>query len=139
MYHPYFCFVPMTLFSSAVICHTRQRNSVLDIFVVNSEQRICFSLRLMLSREWVCFVTPQPHLINVSTQHAIQSQRGSRGTVLLILNLGNRWGCLRALVLIVDEAGWAPLPVWMGEEKISCPHRGWNPKSFHPVAIHYAS
>jgi hypothetical protein len=31
-------------------------------------------------------------------------------------------------VPIVQEAGWAPGPVWMGMEKISCLHRGSNPE-----------
>jgi hypothetical protein len=61
----------------------------------------------------------------------MKAYRGSRGIALLILNLGARWGCMvtamtrsiysreRDPVLIVQEAGWAPGPVWTGAENLA--------------------
>ena len=60
----------------------------------------------------------------------VKAQRGSRGTALFILNFGARWSWTviatprplypwkRALVPIVQEAGWAPGPVRKYVEKI---------------------
>jgi len=33
---------------------------------------------------------------------------------------------------IVQEAGWAPEPVWIGAENLASP--GFNPRTFQPVA-----
>jgi hypothetical protein len=47
------------------------------------------------------------------------------------------------LVPIVQEAGWAPEPVWRQrlEEKILCPRRGSNPDRpvVQPVVTHYTA
>jgi hypothetical protein len=59
-----------------------------------------------------------------------KAQRGSRGIARLILNLCASWGWVvnatpRPLLLpgkgpvpIVQEAGWAPRPVWTGAENL---------------------
>jgi hypothetical protein len=38
-------------------------------------------------------------------------------------------------VPIVQEAGWAPEPVWIGAENLARP--GLDPRTFQPVASHY--
>jgi hypothetical protein len=38
-------------------------------------------------------------------------------------------------VLIVQEAGWAPGPVWTGAEKLPPP--GFNPRTVKPVVSRY--
>jgi hypothetical protein len=38
-------------------------------------------------------------------------------------------------VPIVQEAGWAPEPVWIGAEKLAPP--GFDPRTFQPVASRY--
>jgi hypothetical protein len=38
-------------------------------------------------------------------------------------------------VPIVQEAGWAPELVWIGEEKLTPP--GFDPRTFQPVASRY--
>jgi hypothetical protein len=38
-------------------------------------------------------------------------------------------------VPIVQEAGWAPEPVWIGAENIAPP--GFGPRTFQPVASRY--
>jgi hypothetical protein len=73
-------------------------------------------------------------------------------TALFILNVGSNWGggslqTLRQLypqeegpVTIVEEAGWAPGPVWTvvtgAEESISCVHRVSSPGLFSPVCVY---
>jgi hypothetical protein len=59
----------------------------------------------------------------------MQAERGSRGITLLIFNVGARGGRVLSAapnllhtqegsqVSIVQEAGWASGPVWMGVEK----------------------
>jgi len=59
------------------------------------------------------------------------AHRGSRGIALLFLDNGTRWGCevsvmtrqlftpKKHLVPIVQEAGWAPGPVWTGAENLA--------------------
>jgi hypothetical protein len=39
-------------------------------------------------------------------------------------------------VPIVQEAGWAPGPVWTGAENLA-PHRGFDPRTVQPVASRY--
>jgi hypothetical protein len=39
------------------------------------------------------------------------------------------------LVPIVQEAGWAPEPVWTGAENLATP--GFDPRTFQPVASRY--
>jgi hypothetical protein len=54
------------------------------------------------------------------------AHRGSRGVALLILDLGTRWSAPSPgrfspgndPVPIVQEAGWAPGPVWTGAENL---------------------
>jgi hypothetical protein len=38
-------------------------------------------------------------------------------------------------VPIVEEAGWAPEPVWIGAENLAPP--GFDPRTFQPVATRY--
>jgi hypothetical protein len=38
-------------------------------------------------------------------------------------------------VPIVQEAGWAPKPVWIGAENLAPP--GFDPRTFQPVASRY--
>ena len=38
-------------------------------------------------------------------------------------------------VTIVQEAGWAPRPVWTGAENLTTP--GLDPRTVQPVASHY--
>ena len=38
-------------------------------------------------------------------------------------------------VPIVQEAGWAPEPVWTGAENLA--PQGFDPRTFQPVAIRY--
>jgi hypothetical protein len=38
-------------------------------------------------------------------------------------------------VPIVQEAGWAPEPVWIGAENLAPP--GFDPRTFQPLAIRY--
>jgi hypothetical protein len=38
-------------------------------------------------------------------------------------------------VPIVQEAGWAPEPVWIGTENLGLP--GFDPRTFEPVASRY--
>jgi hypothetical protein len=38
-------------------------------------------------------------------------------------------------VRIVQEAGWAPEPVWKGAENLAAP--GFDPRTFQPVASRY--
>ena len=58
----------------------------------------------------------------------MKAQRGSRGFCSTFFNLGARWGlggqrhapaALPDLVPIVQEAGWAPWPVWTGAENLA--------------------
>ena len=39
-------------------------------------------------------------------------------------------------VPIVEEAGWAPRPVWTGAENLA-PPPGFNPRTVQPVASRY--
>ena len=75
------------------------------------------------------------------------AHRGSRGTAVLIHDHGTRrgWGVSvtsRPLftpgkdpVPIVQEAGWAPGPVWTGVESLAPP--GFDPRTVQPVASRY--
>jgi hypothetical protein len=65
----------------------------------------------------------------------------------LFLNFSTRKECVVSItprpplptgkdpVPIVQEAGWAPEPVWIGAEKLSPP--GFDPRTFQPVASRY--
>jgi len=76
------------------------------------------------------------------------AHRWSRGIALLFHDHGTRrgWGVsvtLRPLftpgkdtVPIVQEAGWAPGPVWTGAENLTPP--GFDPQTVQPVASHVA-
>jgi hypothetical protein len=78
------------------------------------------------------------------------AQGGSRVIAPLIDNLGARWGWWSAPrpdrftpgndpVHIVEEAGWAPGPVWKGVEKRkSLVRPGFKPRTVQPVASRYA-
>jgi hypothetical protein len=73
----------------------------------------------------------------------------SGGIAQLFLNLGTRRGCVvnatprpplphwKDPVPIVQEAGWAPEPVWIGAENLAPP--GFDPRTFQPVASRYPS
>jgi hypothetical protein len=73
--------------------------------------------------------------------------RGSRGIALLFHDLGTRRGRGASVtprplftpgkdpVPIVQEAGWAPEPVWTGAENLAPP--GFDPRTVHPVASRY--
>jgi len=75
------------------------------------------------------------------------AHRGSRGIALLFHNHGTKrwWGVSvtpRPLftsgkdpVPIVQEAGWAPGPVWTGAENLAPP--GFDPRTVQPVASRY--
>ena len=75
------------------------------------------------------------------------AHRGSRGIALLFLDHGTRrrWGVSvtprplftpgKDSVLIVQEAGWAPGPVWTGAENLAPP--GFDPRNVQPVASRY--
>ena len=41
------------------------------------------------------------------------------------------------LVPIVQEAGWAPGPVWIGVENLAPP--GFDPQTVQPVGSHYTN
>jgi len=76
------------------------------------------------------------------------AHRRSRGIALLFLDHGTRrgWGVsvtLRPLftpgkdpVPILQEAGWAPWPVWTDAEKYRLPP-GFDPRTVQPVASRY--
>jgi hypothetical protein len=79
----------------------------------------------------------------------MKAQRGSRGINLPFVYPGGKmWvgvqhHTLAALppgkrdtVPIVQEAGWAPGPFWMGAENFSPPSRGFDPRPVHPVVGH---
>jgi hypothetical protein len=73
----------------------------------------------------------------------------SGGIAQLFLNLGNRSGCVVSITPrlpftpgkepepIVQEAGWAPEPVWIGAENLAPP--GFDPRTFQPVASRYTA
>ena len=76
------------------------------------------------------------------------AQRGSRGITLLFLDHGTRrgWGVSvtprqlftlgKEPVPIVQEAGWAPGPVWTGAENHASPP-GFDPRIVQTVASRY--
>jgi hypothetical protein len=114
-----------------------------------SETCFCFmSRRLvhhksMLLRKVKCTLVQALGLCIGRTAH-----KGSRGIALLFHDHGTRreWGVrvtLRPLftpgkdpVPIVQEAGWAPGPVWTGAENLAPP--GFDPQTVQPVASHVA-
>jgi hypothetical protein len=66
------------------------------------------------------------------------------GIAQLFLNLGTRSGQHHAPAVftpgkgpvpIVQEAGWAPEPVWIGAENLAPP--GFDPRTFQSVASRY--
>jgi hypothetical protein len=71
----------------------------------------------------------------------------SGGTAQLFLNLGSRRGFVVSItpqppllpgkdpVPIVQEAGWAPEPVWLAAEYLA--PLGFDPLTFQPVTIRY--
>ena len=78
----------------------------------------------------------------------------SGGTAQLFLSLGTRRGCVVSItprpplppgkdpVPIVQEAGWAPEPVWIGAENLAPP--GFDParseslyRLSYPGSLHY--
>jgi hypothetical protein len=73
-----------------------------------------------------------------------RTHRVSGGIAQLFLNLGTRRGCVVSItppaafssgkdpVPIVQEAGWAPEPVWIGAENLAPP--GFDSRTFQPVA-----
>jgi hypothetical protein len=81
--------------------------------------------------------------------HPRTGQEGPEGGVEVELypffNLGARWGGRstprparfnpgKDPVTIVLQTGWAPGPVWTGEEN---PPTGYDPRTVQPVASHY--
>jgi len=40
-------------------------------------------------------------------------------------------------VPIVQEAGWAPGPIWIGAEHLAPPPPGFDPRTFQPVGSRY--
>jgi len=85
--------------------------------------------------------------VKFTLEQATKAQKGSRGTALIsFFNLGTRWGWMvnttpwpldpqkGELVPIMQEAGWAPEPVWTGAE-ISPPPR-FHLRTVQPVASH---
>ena len=76
------------------------------------------------------------------------AHRGSRGIALPFHDHGTRRGegqrhAPAALypgkdpVPIVQEAGWAPGPVWTGAENLAPPPPGFDPRTVHPVTSRY--
>jgi len=73
--------------------------------------------------------------------------KGSRGIALLFLDHSTRrgWGVSvtprplftpgKDMVPIVQEAGWAPGPIWTGAENLARP--GFDPWTVHPIASRY--
>jgi hypothetical protein len=68
--------------------------------------------------------------LKFTIEQVTKAQRWSRGIALLFFNLGARWGWVvnatpRPLypgkdpVPIVQEAGWAPGPVWMAAKNLA--------------------
>ena len=78
--------------------------------------------------------------------HAMRVYRADNVATLLIFYLGTRWMWAinitprplhprgRTPVSDEQEVGWVPEPVWAFQRKISCPYRGSNPRTVHPVA-----
>jgi hypothetical protein len=76
-----------------------------------------------------------------------RTHRVSEGIAQLFLNLGTRRGCVVSItprppftpgkhpVPIVQEAAWAPEPVWIDAENHAPP--GFDPRTFQPVASRY--
>jgi hypothetical protein len=75
-----------------------------------------------------------------------RTHKVSGGIAQLFLNLCTRRGCGQHhapaaftpgidLVLIVQEAWWAPKPVWIGAENLAPPR--FDPRIFQPVASRY--
>jgi hypothetical protein len=98
--------------------------------------------------------------VKFTVGQAMKAQRGSRGTVLSLLffNLGTRWGWVvnatprplypreRDPVPIVQDAGWAPGPVWKGAKNLvpigirspdrpACRYTGYTIPA-HSISIH---
>ena len=77
------------------------------------------------------------------------AHRGSRGIAPPFLDHGTKRGLgvsvtSRPLftpgkdpVPIVQEAGWAPGPVWTGAENLTPPPPGFDPRTAQPVASRY--
>ena len=72
----------------------------------------------------------------------------SRSTALLLLNLDTIWGLVvnamllycqqRVLIPIVQEAGWAPGPIWIGVKKSNSPAPpGFKPWAIQPLVSRY--
>jgi hypothetical protein len=71
----------------------------------------------------------------------------SRGIAQLFLNLSTRKWCVVSITPrpplppgktwypFVQEAGWAPEPVWIDVENLTPP--GFDPRTFQPVASRY--
>ena len=71
----------------------------------------------------------------------------SGGIAQLFLNLGTKRGACgqhhapafftpgKDPVPIVQKAGWAPEPVWIGAENLAPP--GFDPRTFQPVVSRY--
>jgi hypothetical protein len=71
-----------------------------------------------------------------------KAQKGTRLYLYTFFNLGPIWGGWstprpweRDPVSIVQEAGWAPGPVWTGAENLAPP--GFDPQAVKPVASRY--
>ena len=76
------------------------------------------------------------------------AHRGSRSIALLFLDHSTRRGCGVSVtpqplftpgkdpVFIVQEAGWAPGPVWTGAENLT-PPPGFDPQTVQPIASRY--
>jgi len=106
---------------------------ILFPFLTNNESQHCDTDSFMVkSKQVKCTLVQAPRLCTGRTAH-----RGSRGIALLFHDHGTRrgWGVsVMPLLLftpgkdpvpIVQEAGWAPGPVWTGAENLA-PTRIWS-------------
>ena len=123
---------------------TTYRIDALKAHLVVDVTFVLFVRKLGRFREKVkCTLVQALRLCTSRTAH-----RGSRGIALLFHDHGTRrgWGVSvtpRPLFTpgkdpepIVQEAGWAPRPVWTGAENLA-PPPGFDPRTVQPVASRY--
>jgi len=121
--------------------HTRSLIVLVLVFMFCSLKNECINLGVKVKVK--CTLVQALRLCTGRTGH-----RGSRGIALVFQDHGTRrgWGINvtpRPLftpgkdpVPIVQEAGWAPGPVWTGAENFS-PPPGFDPRAVQPVASCY--
>jgi hypothetical protein len=101
--------------------------STLKIRAACSSEMLVPTLHVVINQERIkCALVQALRLCTGRTAH-----RGSRGIALLFHDHGTRWGWAVSVtprplftpgkdaVPIVQEAGWAPGPVWTGAEKLA--------------------